>query len=244
MKFAFLSEPPFCFTGAPGHVTGCDVELARLACASIGLGEPDMVETVFSELIPGLSDGRWQMTTGLFATYERRKRVAFSRSIWALADGFLVIEGNPKQVSGYRSIADDESCRLAVIRDQVQHHSALDAGVPSARIRIYETYEAAAEAVLNGSADAYASVARAHSAHLAKRGFVELNVVAASSDETPPAFGAFAFNHSDAKLQTLVNGFLDTFLGGAAHKALMAQYGFTASEIDLILENAHLSRHS
>jgi polar amino acid transport system substrate-binding protein len=45
MKFAFISEPPFCFISKSGLVTGCDVELARLAFAALGLGELEMTSS-------------------------------------------------------------------------------------------------------------------------------------------------------------------------------------------------------
>ena len=50
MLFAFLEEPPFCFTDAAGAVRGCDVELASAVCDRLGLPfEP--VETEFANLL-------------------------------------------------------------------------------------------------------------------------------------------------------------------------------------------------
>jgi polar amino acid transport system substrate-binding protein len=139
VKFAFLIEPPFNYRDVDGTVTGCDVELARTVLAMIGVHDFEPIEAEFAELLPGLSDGRWRMTTGLFDTDERRSIAAFSRPIWALPDGLLVPEGNPKALSGYRSAAQMPECRLAVIRDQFQHRSAIEFGVPKDRILIYET---------------------------------------------------------------------------------------------------------
>jgi hypothetical protein len=67
------------------------------------------------------------MTTGIFITEERRKIDAFSRPIWALADGLLVRRGNSKAITGYASVARSQDCSVAVVRDQVQHRSVLDA---------------------------------------------------------------------------------------------------------------------
>ncbi|WP_348528988.1 transporter substrate-binding domain-containing protein [Mesorhizobium australicum] len=94
-KFAYLIEPPFNYRDADGTVTGCDVALARTVLGMVGLHDVEMVETEFAHLLPALSEGRWQMTTGLFATEERRWIAAFSRPIWALPDGLLVRKGNP-----------------------------------------------------------------------------------------------------------------------------------------------------
>ncbi|MBV8661504.1 MAG: transporter substrate-binding domain-containing protein, partial [Hyphomicrobiales bacterium] len=73
LRFAFLIEPPFCFRTEDGAVTGCDVEVARHVLRAVGVGSPAMVETEFAELLPGLADGRWDMTTGLFVTSERQR---------------------------------------------------------------------------------------------------------------------------------------------------------------------------
>ena len=59
-------------------------------------------------------------------------------------------------------MASQPDIRLAVIRDQVQHRSAIEFGVSDYQIAVFETYEDAAMAVRTGAVDAYASVARAH----------------------------------------------------------------------------------
>lgn len=102
MKFGFLIEPPFNYRLDDGTVTGCDVELAKTVVAALGDAEFQPIETSFAELLPGVADGRWRMTTGLFAIEERKKKAAFSRPIWALSDGLLVRSGNSK---GLRVIA-------------------------------------------------------------------------------------------------------------------------------------------
>ena len=80
MKFVYLIEPPFNHKRDDGTVTGCDVELAKTVFASIGAGLFEPVETEFAELLPGVADGRWRMTTGLFATEERRQITGFGFS--------------------------------------------------------------------------------------------------------------------------------------------------------------------
>ena len=116
MRFAFLQEPPFCFTDPSGALHGCDAKLAEKVCAL--LAEPFApVETEFAELLPGLVDGRWDMTTGLFVSEERRMLVDFTRPIWMLADGLLVAKGNPRAFDGYRSVAEDQA---ALIRHHIR----------------------------------------------------------------------------------------------------------------------------
>jgi polar amino acid transport system substrate-binding protein len=233
LKFAYLIEPPFNYRDPDDSVTGCDVELARYVLAELGdTFEP--VEAEFAELLPGLSQGRWRITTGLFATDERRQHALFSRPIWALPDGLLVANGNPHRLTGYNSAAA-KSIRVAAIRDQVQHKAALDFGVSGDRLLVFDTYEQAARAVLAGEADAYASVARAHTGHLARHPHLALEVITIPASEKPPARGSLGFSRDDAALCQAVDAILDRFIGTSEHRAMMARFGFDDAEIDLLL---------
>ncbi len=235
MKFAYLIEPPFNYVDSNGRVTGCDVELARVVFSKLDIGEFELVETDFSQLLLGVADGRWRMTTGLFATERRRAFASFSRPIWALPDGFLVRQGNPFYLSGYASAAEAQDARIAVIRDQFQHRSAVHFGVPDDRIEIFEAYMQAAEAVRNGQVDAYASVARAHSGFIAQNPDWNVELVAVPSAEKPPAFGSFGFAQNDFEFRCAVNDVLASYLGSEEHRRMVANFGFSEAEVDLVL---------
>jgi polar amino acid transport system substrate-binding protein len=174
------------------------------------------------------------MTTGLFATDERRNKVSFSRPIWALPDGLLVGKGNPGNIEGYGSIAGSK-CRVAVIRDQFQHRSAVEFGIPDDRIVIYGTYAEAANAVASGAVDAYASVSRAHIGYLAQHPELNAELVIVPSSEKAPAFGCFGFALDDDAFRLSVDEVLDAYIGSAEHRAMMAKYGFDDAEIDLLV---------
>jgi polar amino acid transport system substrate-binding protein len=231
MQLAILDEPPFCYTDESGNPAGCDVELAQLFAAAAGLEPFQVVETVFPDLLPGLAAGRWRMTTGLFVTDDRKAIVDFSVPIWALADGLLVRQGNPSKINGYASIAASPALKLAVVRGQVQHRTAIRSGVPEERILVLETYAGAADAVKSSRADAYASVARAHAAHVRSAGGGGLETVMVSAAEKAPAFGAFAFRQGD-NLRRSADDFLRQFIGSAGHRKIMAKHGFSDDEID------------
>jgi polar amino acid transport system substrate-binding protein len=235
LLFAYLQEPPFCFRGDDEVVRGCDVELARVLVTMAGGGAFRPVEAEFAQLLPGLLDKRWMMTTGLFVTDERRRRIDFSRPIWALHDGLLVRAANPRRIAGYRSLALDRSAVLGVIVDQVQHATALRLRVPNDRVRQFRTQNEAATAVALGHVDAYASVAAAHRGYLASHPNADLAVVDVAIEEQPPAFGAFAFAKESGDLRGAIDGALTSFLGSPEHRALVSRYGFTAAEVDRVL---------
>jgi len=64
-----------------------DVELAEAVLREIGVTRIKHRLTTFSELLPGVEAGRWDMNVPLFVTPERAARVAFSVPVWAIGDG-------------------------------------------------------------------------------------------------------------------------------------------------------------
>jgi polar amino acid transport system substrate-binding protein len=235
MKFAYLIEPPFNYVDEDGRVKGCDVELASFVSSQLGTEAFELIEAEFAELLPSVAQGRWRMTTGLFGTRERKKTASFSRPIWALPDGLLVARGNPHGLNGYRSLVDNSDIVLAVIRDQFQHLSALEFGLPEDRILIFETYTEAAFAVQNGRAAAYASVGRAHSGFMERNPELDLELIVVPRSEKEAAFGSFAFSKADKAFRHAVNEVLDRYLGSNEHRTMMQKYGFSSDEVDLLV---------
>lgn len=235
LRFAFLIEPPFNFWHK-GEVVGCDIEVARHILREIGISSIEFVETEFADLLPGRVRGDWQMTTGLFRTKERAQTVSFTKPIWSLIDGLLVRKSALADITGYRSIAHNHDARIAVIRDQVQHDNALANGVPAERIAVFDTYEEAADAVLSGEVIAYASVGQAHNGYLRQNPNSGLILVDVRDAERPPASGCFAIAQGDRDFLSAVDKALETFLCSAAHRAIMYKHGFTANDVDDLVQ--------
>ncbi|MGO4741578.1 transporter substrate-binding domain-containing protein [Bosea sp. 2KB_26] len=233
--FAYLDEPPFCWPGPDGGALGSDVELVTAASRAIGIVSVEMRLTSFSELLPGLVDGRWAITTPLFVTPERQRSVDFSRPVWALSDGLLVRRGDEDRFCSYEALAQDGSARLVVVADQVQEQSGLAAGIPRDRVLRVATQQDAVQAVRDRRAEAYASVAMAHRGFLGHTPDPALAIVpvAAEAKDREPAKGAFAFAKSQADLRTRFNQALDGLIGSDWHRAMMARYGFAASDFEV-----------
>jgi polar amino acid transport system substrate-binding protein len=237
VRFAYLIEPPFCYVDSQGAVTGCDVELARQVLHMAGIVDIEFHEQQFSELLSGLCNNRWDMTTGLFVTEKRKEQVIFSKPIWALADGLLIRADGDKKIKNYQSIADDKSKYLGVIKDQIQHETARLIGIPEARIFQFNTYQEAAAAVLRGDIDAYASVARAHQTYINQNNNLPLAAINVPSSEKEPEYGAFGFSKSNEALRTKVNEVLMYFLGSEEHRSIMAKFNFSKEDVDLVSRN-------
>jgi polar amino acid transport system substrate-binding protein len=232
--FAYLDEPPFCAPAADGPV-GCDVEVAFAVLRAIGIERIETRLVTFAELLPGVASGAWQINTPLFVTEERARLVEFGRPVWSLADGFMVQAGNSKRLTSYRALAAHMDARLAVVADQVQEQRALAAGLAPARVLRVATQPEAVEAVRDGRADAYASVAMAHRGFLRATPDARLAVVDGSADGGAAAEGAYSFSKTNADLKRAFDSVLQRFLGSPEHRAIMRRYDFSDADVDRVL---------
>ena len=233
VRIAYLEEPPFYWTGEGHSAVGADIELAEVVLRAIGVSSIEHHLTSFEELLRGVQEGRWDMNVPIFVTAERARRVAFSVPVWALTDGFLLHQGNPKGLTSYGAAAARNDARLGIVSGTVQLDSAKSAGVSDSQIIAFKDQHGAIEALLAGRIDAYASTA-VGSRVLAKTN-KELEVVAhEKSREGRAPVGAFSFSKSNPDLLQAVNEQLRKYLGSADHRARMAKYDLTETEFDSV----------
>ena len=212
------------------------MDLAHHVLETVGVTAVRYVLTTFPDLVSGLLDGRWHMTTAIFVTDDRADVVDFSRPVWTAADGFIVRRGDEARYTSYEEIARTPGATLAVVRDQVQRQTAIAAGVPVDRILDHADQDAAAAAVRDGRADASASTATGNRAYVRRAGDSGLVVAdQPASPRAPVPRGAFAFSKEIPALTAAVDGALERYLGTSEHLALMAGYGFTEDDLRPVL---------
>lgn len=241
VTIAYIDEPPFGWTKTDGTATGADIDLAEQVLRAIGVNQIAHCRTTFSELLPGVEAGRWDMNVPLFVTPARSELVEFSVPVWAIGDGILVRAGNPKALDSYTSIAERCDAHLGIIAGQVQHDAARASGVSEDQIAIFENQAEAIEALRSGAIDAYASTAlgnRILQDHIS--GSV-LEAVAHepiwNSRQRELPLGAFSFHKRNSELLNAVNQQLRSYLGSPNHRARMATFGLTSNEIDPALSH-------
>ena len=232
IRIAYIEEPPFYWTAPDGSVTGADIALAHAVLRAIGVTEIEHVPTSFDEFLPGVAQGRWDMNVPIFITPERAQHVAFSRPVWALGDGFLVRPGNPKGLHSYAALAAQADARLGVIAGQVQVASAKAAGVGDGQLVVFKSQPEAIAALVAGQVDAFAATALG--SRVAAEGNAAVQAVAHEAGAQAPV-GGFSFAKGNDSLLNAVNGQLRRYLGSAEHRARMAPFGITATEIDPIV---------
>lgn len=239
VAIAYIEEPPFGWTEADSIATGADIDLADAVLRAVGATQIEHCLTTFSELLPGVEAGHWDMNVPLFVTPERANLVAFSVPVWAIGDGFLVRAGNPKALNSYVSLAKRRDARLAIIAGRVQHDSARASGVSMDQIAIFEHQADAIEAVRSGEIDAYASTALGNRILADRIGGSVLEAVehkpGTNRKQQRLPFGAFSFNRRNGDLINAVNAQLRSYLGSPDHRTRMAKFGVTHNEIDPVL---------
>ena len=237
VRIAYLDEPPFYWTGPDGSATGADIELADVVLRAIGATVIEHHGTSFEELLPGVQAGRWDMNVPIFATAERAQHVAFSLPVWAMADGFVVRRGNPKALTSYEAVAVRADARLGVIPAQLQYRAARSAGVGDGQFVEFKDQPHAVAALLAGKIDAFTGTALGGRALAGANPELEAVAHEPGGKGSAPV-GAFSFGKADTRLLEAVNRELRRYLGSADHRARMARYGFTSTEIDGVLPNA------
>jgi polar amino acid transport system substrate-binding protein len=233
VRVAYIEEPPFYWTAEDQSATGADIELADVALRAIGVTSIEHHLTSFEELLPGVQEGRWDMNVPIFVTAERAERVAFSVPVWSLGDGLLLRHGNPKVLTSYGAVAARDDARLGIVAGTIQLDTARSAGVSDGQILAFRDQSHAVDALIAGKIDAYASTAIGN--RVLAGAHQELEAVALErSKENGAPLGAFSFNKSNHGLLQAVNEQLRKYLGSADHRARMAKYGLTQTELDSV----------
>jgi len=234
VRIAYIEEPPYYWTAEDGSVVGADIELADVVLRAVGVTSIQHLPVSFDELLPGVQQGRWDMNVPIFVTVERAQHVAFSLPVWALGDGFLVQPGNPKALKSYEVLAARDDARLGIIAGQVQFDSAKSAGVSDGQIVMFRNQPEAVAALVAGKIDAFAGTAVGNRAEANGNPALEAVAHEVGKDAKLPV-GAFSFDKGNHGLLQAVNEQLRRYLGSADHRARMAKYGITQSEIDGVL---------
>ena len=234
VRIAYLDEPPFYWTASNGSATGADIELADVILRAIGVTSIEHHKTAFEELLSGVRAGLWDMNVPIFVTAERAQQVAFSVPVWTIGDGFVVHRGNPKSLSSYQSVAARPDVRLGVIPAQVQCHAATQAGVGGGQLVEFKDQPEAVAALLAGKIDAFTGTALGGRVIAAENEQLEAVALGMTAKGSSP-MGAFSFAKDNTRLLNAVNQELRRYLGSVDHRARMATYGFTATELDGVL---------
>ncbi|MBS0348678.1 MAG: ectoine/hydroxyectoine ABC transporter substrate-binding protein EhuB [Proteobacteria bacterium] len=236
IRIGYAVEPPYAFIDADGRVTGESPEVARHIVEGLRIPNIEWRLGEFVELIPELEAGRIDViAAGMFITPERARHVGFSEPTFHVQQGLLVGRGNPHALHAYADIGKDLQLKLAVLSGSIEEALLLEMGVAPAQLLRVPDAGTGRASVATAAAQGLAlslPALRWQEQDKARDG-TEIAAPFAQPEarQHHPGFGAFAFRKQDQQLQAAWNKVQAAYVGSAAHRALIARFGFDADAL-------------
>ncbi|MHA6796122.1 ectoine/hydroxyectoine ABC transporter substrate-binding protein EhuB [Pseudonocardia bannensis] len=234
-RVGIAGERPFGYSASDGRVTGEAPEVARAVLAALGVGGIEAVQIGFSELIPGLRVGQFDIiTAGLTVTPRRCQRVLFSRPDFLAPTAFLVQQGNPDRISTFDDVRR-RGLTLGVLSDSVEQEYARAAGIRDAGMAVFEGQTSLFRAVEGRRVPVGALTRISLLDEIARNPGSQLEVTddvrpVIDGREAVPA-GAFAFREGDRELRDAFDVALTALQDSGEWLRLTAPFGFTAENL-------------
>lgn len=235
IRMGFANEAPWSFAQADGTIVGADHDLAVLVFGHLGIPKVDGVLTKFGSLIPGLKADRFDViVAGLYIRPERCKQAAFSEPTAVVGDAVVVMAGNPKKITSFKSVVDDPSIKLGGVVGAATAQNARAAGVPDSQITMFPDFVSAVVALKAGRVDgALQTAITAQTTVNADPTLVRATPFEQAVINGKPAvnYAAFAFRPEDHDLLVAFNAELAKVMGTPEHLAILTKYGLTSNEM-------------
>lgn len=236
IRIGYAVEAPYAYIGADGRVTGESPEVARRIVERLHIPHIEWRLAEFAELISELEEGRIDViAAGMFITPDRARRVSFSEPTFHVREGLLVARGNPHALHAYADILKDGRLKLAVLSGSIEEALLKDMGVGAAQLLSVPDAATGRAAVETDAAQGLA-LSLPPLRWLTRPAMHTRTEIA--TPFTPPVsqqryigFGAFAFRKNDLSLQSAWSLAQADYIGGSAHRELVAGFGFDADEL-------------
>lgn len=151
VKIGIAGEVPYGYT-EDGEVTGEAPEVAKAVFAAMGVDSVDATQVEFSQLIPALNAGQYDMVAaGMAILPQRCENAQFSAVDYVTPTALLVPTGNPEQVNNFDDVLA-KGVPLAVLLGTVEESVAQSLGIPGDLIQPYQGQPEMLQALLDGRA--------------------------------------------------------------------------------------------
>jgi polar amino acid transport system substrate-binding protein len=235
VRIGFANEAPWSFAKADGTIAGADYEFASLIFSHLGVPALEGVITKFGSLIPGLQADRFDVVVaGFYIRPARCEQVTFSEPTVAVGDSIIVKAGNPKKISGYKSVVANPTLKLAGVVGAATAGNAKDAGVPDSQLVMFPDFVSAISALKAGRVDGALQTAISAEATVKSDTSLERALPFEQpiiNGKSRVNYAGYAFRPKDTDLIAAVNAELAKSLGGPEHLAILAKYSISPNEI-------------
>jgi len=235
VRIGFANEAPWSFANADGTIAGADYEFASLIFSRIGVPALEGVITKFGSLIPGLQADRFDVVVaGFYIRPARCEQVTFSEPTVAVGDSIIVRTGNPKKISSYKSVIDNQSIKLGGVVGAATARNAKDTGIPDSQLVMFPDFVSAISALKADRIDGALQTAISAEATVKNDPSIERALPfeqAIINGKSTVNYAGYAFRPKDKELIAAVNAELAKILGGPEHLKILAKYSISSNEV-------------
>ncbi|WP_164670905.1 ectoine/hydroxyectoine ABC transporter substrate-binding protein EhuB [Virgibacillus doumboii] len=230
VTIGFANEEPYGYQ-EDGELKGAAVDIAQAVFAELGVDNMEAQLADFSQLIPGLNAGKFDViTAGMAINPDRCENADFGEPEMVYGEGLVVPKGNPMDLHSYTDIAD-KGATVSIMQGATEIEYVKQMGVKEDQIQTAPDIPATFSAVASGRADATTGTEMTVKMALESAGNDKLEFV--SDFEQPdiegiPSYGAAAFHKDNDELRKAYNEALAKLKEDGTVKELLEKNGFSA----------------
>ncbi|WP_152656136.1 ectoine/hydroxyectoine ABC transporter substrate-binding protein EhuB [Oceanobacillus sp. CFH 90083] len=229
VSVGFANESPYAYE-EDGELKGAAVDIATAVFAELGVDNVEGQLSDFSELIPGVQAGQFDViTAGMAINPERCENALFGEPEMVYGEGLVVEAGNPLSIESYTDIADNPDITVVVMEGATEIEFLKSEGVADEQIITAPDIPATFSAIQAGRADATTGTEMTVRMAFDSANTDSLELV--ESFEQPdvegvPSYGAAAFSLENEELRDAYNEKLEELKEDGTVAELLEQNGF------------------
>ncbi|MEW9675164.1 ectoine/hydroxyectoine ABC transporter substrate-binding protein EhuB [Lentibacillus sp. L22] len=227
----FANEKPYAYQDDSGELKGAAVDIATAVFKELGVDNVEGQLADYSQLIPGLNAGKFEViTAGMAITPERCENADFGEPEMMYGEGLIVQKGNPLDLHSYKDLADKDAT-VSIMSGATENDFVTKEGVDKKQIQSAPDIPATFSAVESGRADATTGTEMTikmafESSDSNKLEFVE-DFEQPEDIEGVPSYGAAAFKKGNDKLREAYNEKLAELKDSGKVAELLEKNGFS-----------------
>ncbi|WP_449354519.1 ectoine/hydroxyectoine ABC transporter substrate-binding protein EhuB [Virgibacillus natechei] len=226
----FANEEPYGYQGDDGELKGAAVDIAKAVFEELGVENMDSQLQDYSQLIPGLNAGQYDVvTSGMAITPDRCENAIFAEPEMVYGEGLVVQAGNPLGIESYEDIANNPDVRVSVMSGATEVGYLETTGVSDDQVTTAPDIPATFSAVQSDRADV--TTATEMTLKLAMETSDESQLEFVENFEQPdiegvPSWGAPAFHPDNEDLRDAYNEALQGLKEDGTVEELLEANGF------------------
>lgn len=231
VRIGFANEVPYAYE-ENGEIKGANVDIAKAVFKELGIENLEAQLSDFSQLIPGVQAGQFDViTAGMAIKPDRCERVLFSEPEIKYGEGIVVAKGNPYNIHSYKDIAANPDIKVVVMEGTTEIEFLQKEGVNPNQIITAPDIPATFSAIQAGRADVTTATEMTLKMALQSAATDKLEFV--DSFEQPdvegvPSYGAAAFNLKDKEIRDAYNEKLKQLIEDGTIGKILEEYGFSS----------------